>query len=45
MGSTLSLAYAQKYPESVSELVLRGIFMLEKKNLDGSIKMVLAEYF
>ena len=26
-GSTLSLAYAQTYPDSVSELVLRGIFM------------------
>ena len=33
-GSTLSLAYAQKYPESVSELVLRGIFMLRKKELE-----------
>tara|TARA_B100001113_G_scaffold844_1_gene791 strand:+ start:2654 stop:3616 length:963 start_codon:yes stop_codon:yes gene_type:complete len=33
-GSTLSLAYAQTYPESVSELVLRGIFMLRQKELD-----------
>ena len=33
-GSTLSLAYAQKYPHRVSELVLRGIFMLRKKELD-----------
>ena len=33
-GSTLSLAYAQSYPNSVSELVLRGIFMLRKKELD-----------
>jgi len=33
-GSTLSLAYAQKYPESVSELILRGIFMLRQKELD-----------
>ncbi len=32
-GSTLSLAYAQTYPESVSELVLRGIFMLREKEL------------
>ena len=32
-GSTLSLAYAQTYPKSVSELVLRGIFMLRKKEL------------
>jgi proline iminopeptidase len=27
-GSTLSLAYAQTHPDRVSELVLRGIFML-----------------
>ena len=33
-GSTLALAYAQRYPNSVSELVLRGIFMLRKKELD-----------
>ena len=33
-GSTLSLAYAQTYPDSVSELILRGIFMLRKKELD-----------
>lgn len=33
-GSTLSLAYSQTYPESVSEMVLRGIFMLRKKELD-----------
>lgn len=33
-GSTLSLAYAQAHPARVSELVLRGIFMLRKKELD-----------
>ena len=33
-GSTLSLAYSQTYPKSVSEMVLRGIFMLRKKELD-----------
>ena len=33
-GSTLSLAYSQTYPNSVSEMVLRGIFMLRKKELD-----------
>ena len=32
-GSTLALAYAQKYPEHVTELVLRGIFMLREKEL------------
>ncbi|MDE1466648.1 prolyl aminopeptidase [Aurantiacibacter sp. D1-12] len=30
-GSTLALAYAQKYPERVSELVLRGIFLGRQK--------------
>ncbi len=33
-GSTLSLAYAQTHPNSVSEMVLRGIFMLRKKELN-----------
>ena len=33
-GSTLALAYAQTHPESVSELVLRGIFMLRKREID-----------
>ena len=32
-GSTLALAYAQKHPEFVTELVLRGIFMLREKEL------------
>ncbi|MGI5220476.1 prolyl aminopeptidase [Nocardia sp. CA-290969] len=33
-GSTLSLAYAQQYPERVTELVLRGIFLLRRKEID-----------
>jgi proline iminopeptidase len=33
-GSTLALAYAQKYPEHVTELVLRGIFMLRRWELE-----------
>jgi len=33
-GSTLALAYAQSHPAAVSEMVLRGIFMLRKKELD-----------
>ena len=33
-GSTLALAYAQTHPDSVSEMILRGIFMLRKKELD-----------
>ncbi|PWN92306.1 putative proline iminopeptidase [Acaromyces ingoldii] len=32
-GSTLALAYAQKHAESVSALVLRGIFTLRKSEL------------
>lgn len=33
-GSTLALAYAERHPSSVSELVLRGIFTLRKTELD-----------
>lgn len=33
-GSTLALAYSQTHPERVSEIVLRGIFMLRKKEID-----------
>ena len=33
-GSTLGLAYAQKHPERVSELVLRGIFLLRRWEID-----------
>lgn len=33
-GSTLALAYAQAFPERVSALVLRGIFLLRKQELD-----------
>ena len=32
-GSTLSLAYAQSHPRAVSELVLRGIFLLRGKEI------------
>ena len=32
-GSTLALAYAQAHPASVTELVLRGIFMLRRSEL------------
>lgn len=32
-GSTLALAYAETHPTRVSELVLRGIFMLRQKEL------------
>ncbi len=33
-GSTLALAYAEKHPRRVSELVLRGIFMLRRSEID-----------
>lgn len=33
-GSALGLAYAQKHPGSVTELVLRGIFTLRRSELD-----------
>ncbi|MDF0529944.1 prolyl aminopeptidase [Tsukamurella sp. 8F] len=33
-GSTLSLAYAEAYPERVTELVLRGIFLLRRSEID-----------
>jgi len=33
-GSTLALAYAQTHPDRVSELVLRGIFMLRRKEVE-----------
>ena len=33
-GSTLALAYAETHPERVSELVLRGIFMIRKQEID-----------
>ncbi|WP_458689345.1 prolyl aminopeptidase [Nocardia tengchongensis] len=33
-GSTLALSYAQTHPERVTELVLRGIFLLRRKEID-----------
>lgn len=33
-GSTLALAYAETHPDKVTELVLRGIFMLRKWELE-----------
>lgn len=32
-GSTLALAYAEKHPERVTELVLRGIFLLRRQEI------------
>ncbi|MFE3444106.1 prolyl aminopeptidase [Nocardia sp. NPDC059180] len=33
-GSTLALAYAQRFPQRITELVLRGIFLLRRKEID-----------
>ncbi|MFT3907362.1 MAG: prolyl aminopeptidase [Steroidobacteraceae bacterium] len=33
-GSTLALAYAQTHPKRVSELILRGIFLLRRSELE-----------
>ncbi len=33
-GSTLALAYSQAHPDRVTELVLRGIFLLRKQEID-----------
>ncbi len=33
-GSTLALAYAEKHPECVKSLVLRGIFLLRKQEIN-----------
>ena len=33
-GSTLSLAYAERHPDRVTELILRGIFLLRKQEID-----------
>src|SRR5512138_1000277 len=33
-GSTLALAYAERHPDRVTELVLRGIFLLRKQEID-----------
>ena len=34
MGRTLALAYAQTHPERVTELVLRGIFLLRAREIE-----------
>ncbi|GAA4181779.1 prolyl aminopeptidase [Shinella granuli] len=44
-GSTLALAYAEKYPERVSELVVRGIYTLTKAELDWYYQFGVSEMF
>jgi proline iminopeptidase len=42
-GSTLALAYAETHPKRVKALVLRGIFMLRRSELDGSTRRARAD--
>lgn len=44
-GSTLALAYAEAHPERVTELVLRGIFLLRRKELDWFYQRGVSEIF
>ncbi len=44
-GSTLALAYAQTHPERVTELVLRGIFLLRKSEIDWFYQQGTSELF
>ncbi|MDB5526858.1 MAG: prolyl aminopeptidase [Rhizobium sp.] len=44
-GSTLALAYAEKYPERVTELVVRGIYTLTKGELDWYYQFGVSEMF
>jgi proline iminopeptidase len=44
-GSTLALAYAESHPERVTELVLRGIFMLRKKEIQWFYQKGASELF
>ena len=44
-GSTLALAYAEKHPERVSELVVRGIYTLTKAELAWYYQFGVSEMF
>jgi proline iminopeptidase len=44
-GSTLALAYAQTHPARVKALVLRGIFLLRKRELDWFYQQGASELF
>ncbi|MCO6186564.1 prolyl aminopeptidase [Rhizobium sp. L1K21] len=44
-GSTLALAYAEKHPEHVSELVLRGVYTLTKAELAWYYQFGVSEMF
>jgi proline iminopeptidase len=44
-GSTLALAYAEKYPEHVSGLILRGIYLGTREEMERFYTHGVAEYF
>lgn len=44
-GSTLALAYAETHPERVSELVVRGIYTLTKREMDWYYRFGVSEMF
>lgn len=44
-GSTLALAYAETHPERVSELILRGIFLLRRSELEWFYQHGASEIF
>jgi proline iminopeptidase len=44
-GSTLALAYAEKYPEHVSGLILRGVYLGTRAEMERFYTHGVAEYF
>tara|TARA_R110000787_G_scaffold66693_4_gene149690 strand:- start:18 stop:977 length:960 start_codon:yes stop_codon:yes gene_type:complete len=44
-GSTLALAYAETHPDRVSELVLRGVYLLTKAEMDWYYQFGVSEMF
>ncbi|NIO20887.1 MAG: alpha/beta fold hydrolase, partial [Candidatus Aenigmarchaeota archaeon] len=44
-GTTLAIAYAEAYPENVSGMVLRGVFMATKEEIDHFYHGGVGRYF
>jgi proline iminopeptidase len=44
-GSTLALAYAETHPQRVTEIILRGIFLLRRKEIDWLYQYGASEMF
>jgi proline iminopeptidase len=44
-GSTLSLAYAETYPQNVSGMILRGVFTASREEIDHFYHGATARYF